>query len=53
MLEDFGLMISLAKGIMDFDITLGGFTFSFWEIMLFGMAAGIVLWILWEVFLGD
>lgn len=52
MLEDISLMISTAVDVMKFEFTLYGFTFSLWEVLLFNLVAGIVLWILWEVFLG-
>ena len=35
------------------EFTLYGFTFSLWQVFLFDIAAGIVAFVLREVFLGD
>lgn len=53
MVSDFGVMLSSAMQIMQVELTLWGFTFSLWQIFLFGIVASIVIWVLWEVLLGD
>ena len=53
MLSDFGAMIEFSLSLLKFEMTIGEYTFSFWQIFLFGIVASIVVWALWEVFLGD
>ncbi len=51
MLSDFGAFISATVKLFSMEFTIYGFTFSFWEVFLFGIAAGIVAWILAKLFL--
>ncbi len=51
MLSDFGAFISATVRLFSVEFTIYGFTFSFWEVFLFGIAAGIVAWILAKLFL--
>ncbi len=53
MISDFGAMLNAAMTIMKTELTLWGYTFSMWQVFLFGMVASIIIWILWEVFAGD
>lgn len=53
MISDFGAMISATLQLFSVEFTLYGFTFSFWEVFLFSIAAGITVWILAHIFLGD
>lgn len=49
-MEDFAAMLRTAMALMQLEMSIWGFSFSFWHIMLFGMAVPIIVWILWEVF---
>lgn len=51
MLSDFGSFISATVQLFSMEFTIYGFTFSFWEVFLFSIAAGIVAWILFKLFL--
>lgn len=51
MLSDFGAVITAAVQLFSMEFTLYGFTFSFWEVFLFSIAAGIVAWVLGKLFL--
>lgn len=51
-MEDFAAMLSTAMKLLQIEFTIWGFAFSYWQIMLFGMAASIIIWFLWEVFRG-
>lgn len=53
MLEDIGLMISTTVDILKIEFTLYNFTFSLWQVLLFNLVAGIVIWVIREVLLGD
>lgn len=45
-------MISTWVDIMKIEFTLYGFTFSFWQVLLFNLVAGIIVWLIWEAFFG-
>lgn len=51
MISDFGMVIEKIVELFSIEFTLYGFTFSMWQVFLFDFAAGIVTWILVEVFL--
>lgn len=53
MISDFGAMITATVQLFSLELTIYGFTFSFWQVFLFSIAAGIVAWILAQIFLGD
>lgn len=53
MISDFGAMISATVQLFSVEFTIYGFTFSFWEVFLFSIAASIVVWILARIFLDD
>ena len=46
-MEDFAAMLALPVQLMQIEFTLYGFTLSFWDILLWGMVASVVLWIVW------
>lgn len=52
-MQDFGLLISAVWGMINLPITLYGITFSFGEVLIFSVVAGIVGFVLNELFLGD
>jgi len=52
-MEALGNFFEWTIRIMNFQLTLFGFTFSFWQIFIFTTVAGLVAWFLGEVFLGD
>ena len=52
MIEDIGLVLSAVMQLFKLEFTLYGFTFSWWEVFVFSIVAGIIGWILWEVFCG-
>lgn len=51
MISDFGLIIEKIVELLSIEFTIYGFTFSLWQVFLFDIAAGIVIWVLAEVFL--
>lgn len=53
MLSDVGLIFEMVLEVFSIEFTIFGFTFSFWQVFLFDIAASIVIWALSEVFLGD
>ena len=52
MISDVGLVFQKVVELFQIEFTIYGFTFSMWEVFLFDFAAGIVVWILREVFFG-
>ena len=50
MISDFGQVIGKVVEVFSIEFTIYGFTFSLWQVFLFDMAAGIVIWVLVEVF---
>lgn len=50
-MSDIGLVLQKVVELFQIEFTIYGFTFSMWQVFLFDFAAGIVVWILWEVFL--
>lgn len=51
MISDVGLVFQKVVELFQIEFTIYGFTFSLWQVFLFDLAAGIVAWILCEVFL--
>lgn len=51
-MEDFRAMIELSVSLLDFDMEIWGFVFSFWDILIWSMVAGIVLILIWGFFSG-
>jgi len=51
MLSDFGALINATVQLFSVKFTIYGFTFSFWEVFLFGIAASIIGWFLAKFFL--
>ncbi|WP_293009015.1 MULTISPECIES: hypothetical protein [unclassified Oscillibacter] len=52
-MEYIGTLFELTKNLMDTQLTLYGFTFSYWQIFIWTMIAGLILWFLGKVFLND
>ena len=52
-MEDFAALLSSTLRIFSLEFTLYGFTFSLWEVFLFGATVSIIGRILYEVFFGD
>lgn len=50
MISDFGMLIEKVVELFSIKFTIYGFTFSLWNVFLFDIAAGIVIWVLVEVF---
>ena len=50
MISDFGQVIEKTVELFSIEFTIYGFTFSMWQVLLFDIAAGIVIWLLVEVF---
>lgn len=50
MLSDFGQLIAKTVELFSIEFTIFGFTFSLWQVFLFDIVAGIVIWFLAEVF---
>lgn len=52
-MEILGTLFEKTMQIFRIELTLWGFTFSFWEVFAFVLVAGVLAWIIGEVFLGD
>lgn len=52
MISDIAQVFDLVVELFQIEFTIYGFTFSMWQVFLFDFAAGIIIWILVEVFLG-
>ena len=50
MISDFGQLIEKTVELFSIEFTIYGFTFSMWQVFLFDIAAGIVIWFIVEVF---
>ena len=51
MLSDVGLIFEKLVELFSIEFTIFGFTFSMWQVYLFDIAAGILIWVIAEVFL--
>ncbi len=51
MLSDIPLIFEKVVELFSIEFTIYGFTFSMWQVFLFDMVAGIIAWIIVEVFL--
>lgn len=49
--SDLARVFELVVELFSIEFTLYGFTFSMWQVFLFDMVAGIIVWIIVEVFL--
>ena len=49
-MDDFAAMLSLAVQLMQVELTLYGFTFSFWQVLLWSMVAVVVVFLVWGFF---
>ena len=45
-MEDFKALVDTVIGLLQLKMTIWGFTFSFWNILLFGLVTSIILWFL-------
>lgn len=52
MISDVGQVFQMVVELFQIEFTIYGFTLSMWQVFLFDFAAGIVIWILAEVFFG-
>lgn len=48
-----GTLFTSVMSLMQFEFTLWGYTFTFWQFFVFDVVIGAVLWFVWEVLLGD
>lgn len=53
MLSDVSLLLTTVYNLFRIEFTLYGFTFSMWQVFLFTIVAGLVGWLISEVFFGD
>jgi len=49
-MEDFAAMLIAAKDLMGFSLTLYGFTCRFWDIFIWSIIAGIVIYVIVRLF---
>lgn len=47
-MNDLAAILSAAVDLMRLPFTLYGFTFSFWDIMIWSAVAGIVVFLIWR-----
>lgn len=50
MISDLSALFSGALSVMKIPITIYGFTFSFWTVLLWSLLAGIIIWFIGRVF---
>lgn len=48
-MEDLAATLAAAADLMRLSFTLYGFTFSFWDIMIWSAVAGIVIFVIWRL----
>ena len=48
-MEDLKAVLQAVVDTMKFEFTIWGFTLSFWQIMIWSMIAGVVIWLVLEV----
>lgn len=48
-----GAMFSAVVRLFQVELTIYGFTFSFWEVFVFAFVVGFLCWLIREVFLGE
>lgn len=53
MLSDISTLLTAVYDLFRIEFTLYGFTFSMWQVFVFTIVAGLIGWLLSEVFLGD
>lgn len=51
-MEIFAAVFAAAFDLLRMEFNLFGFIFSFWEVLVFEVVAGLLIWILYYVFLG-
>ena len=51
-MKEFGAVLLSVVQIFDIPLTIDGFTFSFWQIFLWAIVAGVVLWLILK-WIGD
>lgn len=51
-MEDFAAMIGGTVDVMKFNFTLWGYTLSYWDILLWSLVAGLVIWLIVGFFNG-
>lgn len=49
-MEDFKAMVQIAVDVMRFEFTIWGFTLNFWDILIWSMIAGLLIWALVRFF---
>lgn len=52
-MENLKRTFEVSKALFDMPLTLYGFTFSFFKIMLWSMVAGFIVWFIWRCFNND
>ena len=53
MLSDFGALFSVVLKLFQIELTIYGFTFWLWQVLLFTAVVDIIAWVVWELFLGE
>lgn len=53
MISDMQAVFSAVLSVFKLEITLYGFTFSFWNVFLFSIVAGLLLWFVGRLFNDD
>ena len=52
-MEIFGSILSVTLELFRHDINVFGFTFSFWEVFVFSLVAGVLAYVIGGFFSGD
>lgn len=52
-MEILSVLFEKTMAIFKIPLSLWGYSFSFWEVFVFVLVAGIVAWVIGEIFLGD
>ena len=53
MIETFQAIFSACFDLLNTEITIAGFTFSWWSILVFGIIASVIAWFIGKYYGGD
>jgi len=48
-MEDIGKLFEITKNLMDTPLTLYGYTFSYWQVFIWVIVAGLIIWFIGRV----
>lgn len=48
-MENIGKLFEITKNLMDTQLTLYGYTFSYWQVFIWVIVAGLIIWFIGRV----